>query len=76
MSSKKPQLHDKGPLETCPICGSRNLDPDVGDIQPDNTLCRVTQCKSCENWFGETWKTCEWEFIVDDAEQDEEEVKP
>ena len=31
MGSKKPQLHGKGALEKCPICGSRNLEPDVGD---------------------------------------------
>lgn len=72
MGNKKPQLHGKGPLEKCPICGSRNLDPDVGDIQPDKTLCRVTQCKSYENWFAETWRTCEWWFIVDDEEPEDE----
>ena len=70
MSSKKPQLHGKGALEKCPICGSRNLKPDAGDIQPNKTLCRVVQCQSCENWFSETWRTCEWEFIVDEPERE------
>jgi|GEM_PF-4018767 len=69
MVSKMPQLHGKGALEKCPICGSRRLDPDVGDIRPDKTLCRVTQCESCENWFAETWRNCVWWFIVDEEEE-------
>jgi hypothetical protein len=66
---KKEYLNGKEPLEKCPICGSNNLDPDTGDIQPDKTLARVPQCRRCENWFGETWKACGWWFIVDNEEE-------
>jgi len=64
----KPQLHGKGALEKCPICGSKNLEPDLGDVQKNGTLPVLVKCGRCENYFGETWKTCEWEFVVDDEE--------
>jgi NAD-dependent SIR2 family protein deacetylase len=70
MGSKMPQLHGKGALVKCPICGSRKLDPDTGDIQPNKELWRVTKCESCENYFAEAWRNCTWWFIVDDEKKE------
>jgi len=64
----KQQLHGKGALEKCPICGSKSLEQDQGEVEKDGTLPVLVKCRRCENFFGETWKTFEWEFIVDDEE--------